>query len=66
MNINMPYCQEMYKKMPGGFLLAENAYLYIWRNGEKWGAAIKRLVHYESHKSKPHILLFRRAKGTDP
>jgi len=23
-------------------------------------------VHYELHRPEPHILLFRRAKGTDP
>ena len=50
----------MAKTMPKGRLLAEHE----WR-----GMGVQQSrgwVHYAIHKPEPHILLFRRALGTDP
>ena len=52
--------KTIYKKMARGRLLTE----VEWR-----GLGVQQSrgwVHYEIHRPEPHILLFRRAKGTDP
>jgi cyclin-dependent kinase regulatory subunit CKS1 len=52
--------KHVYKKMPRGRLLDEME----WRS---LGVQQSRgWVHYEVHRPEPHILLFRRLKGTDP
>lgn len=52
--------KDIMKKIPKGKLLSEME----WRN---LGIQQSRgWVHYEIHKPEPHILLFRRPKGTDP
>jgi cyclin-dependent kinase regulatory subunit CKS1 len=43
-----------------GKLLAD----YEWR--QLGIQQTKGWVHYETHRPEPHILMFRRAKGTDP
>ncbi|MCQ2820038.1 MAG: cyclin-dependent kinases regulatory subunit [archaeon] len=46
--------------MPKGRLLTEAEWRALGiQQSRGW-------VHYEIHKPEPHILLFRRAKGTDP
>jgi cyclin-dependent kinase regulatory subunit CKS1 len=52
--------KEVYKKLPRSRLLSESE----WR-----GLGVQQSrgwVHYEIHKPEPHILLFRRPRGTDP
>lgn len=52
--------KQIYKKMPRQRLLQE----VEWRS---LGVQQSRgWVHYEIHRPEPHILLFRRPKGTDP
>jgi cyclin-dependent kinase regulatory subunit CKS1 len=52
--------REVYKKMPRSRLLLENEWRAIGvQQSRGW-------VHYELHRPEPHILLFRRAKGSDP
>jgi cyclin-dependent kinase regulatory subunit CKS1 len=52
--------KEVYKKMPRSKLLAEGEWRALGvQQSRGW-------VHYEIHKPEPHILLFRRPKGTDP
>ena len=52
--------KHIYKKIPRGRLLTEME----WR-----GLGVQQSrgwAHYEIHRPEPYILLFRRAKGTDP
>ena len=52
--------KHIYKKMPKDRLLSEME----WRS---LGVQQSRgWIHYDIHKPEPHILLFRRAIGTDP
>ncbi len=52
--------KDIYRKMPRNRILTEHE----WRS---MGVQQSRgWVHYELHKPEPHILLFRRPKGTDP
>ena len=52
--------KHIYKQIPRGQLLTEMQ----WRS---LGVQQSRgWQHYEVHKPEPHILLFRRAKNTDP
>jgi cyclin-dependent kinase regulatory subunit CKS1 len=53
--------REIFKKVGSkGKLLSEAEWRAIGvQQSRGW-------VHYEIHKPEPHILLFRRAKGTDP
>lgn len=52
--------REIFKKLPAKRLLTESEWRSIGIVQSKgW-------VHYTIHKPEPHILLFRRAIGTDP
>lgn len=59
--------KETYKKMPRGRLLSESVSSYLMQEWRQLGVQQSRgWSHYELHKPEPHILLFRRPKGTDP
>jgi cyclin-dependent kinase regulatory subunit CKS1 len=52
--------KDIMKKLPKGKLLTEQEWRAIGiQQSRGW-------VHYEIHKPEPHILLFRRPRGTDP
>ena len=52
--------KEAYKKMPKGKLLLETEWRQLGvQQSRGW-------EHYEMYNPEPHILLFRRLKGTDP
>mmetsp|Transcript_93626 Transcript_93626/g.166595 ORF Transcript_93626/g.166595 Transcript_93626/m.166595 type:complete len:94 (-) Transcript_93626:117-398(-) len=58
--LTKPSAKELYKMTGGKRLLNESE----WR-----GLGVQQSrgwVHYETHRPEPHILLFRRALGTDP
>ena len=55
-----PTCHELAKQLPKNRLLNETEWRGIGvQQSRGW-------VHYAIHKPEPHILLFRRALGTDP
>lgn len=52
--------KDVMKKMPKSKLLSEAEWRALGiQQSRGW-------THYEIHKPEPHVLLFRRAKGTDP
>ena len=52
--------KHVYKKAPKGRLLSEMEWRALGvKQSRGW-------AHYEVHKPEPYILLFRRARGTDP
>ena len=52
--------KDVYKKIQKGRLLTESEWRALGvQQSRGW-------VHYELHRPEPHILLFRRAKNTDP
>ena len=59
--------KEIYKKVSRNKLLSENVHFLIIQEWRSFGVQQSRgWVHYELHKPEPHILLFRRARGSDP
>lgn len=59
--------RDVYKRLPRGRLLTENVKNSSIQEWRSVGVQQSRgWAHYEMHKPEPHILLFRRAKGTDP
>ncbi len=59
--------KEVYKKLPKGKYLTEAVNIPHIQEWRAIGVQQSRgWVHYEIHKPEPHILLFRRPKGTDP
>lgn len=57
-HVHLP--KNVFKMMPRGRLLTESEWRALGvQQSRGW-------VHYEIHKPEPHILLFRRALGTDP
>ena len=59
--------KDVYKKIPRGRLLTEHVILQIMQEWRALGVQQSRgWAHYELHRPEPHILLFRRPKGTDP
>ncbi len=59
--------KEVYKKMSRNKLLSENVLPLFIQEWRSLGVQQSRgWVHYELHKPEPHILLFRRARGSDP
>ncbi len=59
--------REIAKKLTKGKLLTQQVLHYYIKEWRILGVQQSRgWTHYEIHKPEPHILLFRRPKGTDP